>query len=92
MSTPLKINLEIPGPADPDERESLSDTVKAIGKVLGEAWPTIRETEEDETPQETTIRFAAKLGPDGGHANSRIMSFKRKFAGRTVSITPANKK
>ena len=91
MSTPLKINCEIPGPADERERQSLSDTSKTTIKVLGEAWPAIRELEAGETPQETTIKLTIKLHADGGHANSKITSFARKFKGRTISIKPEAK-
>jgi hypothetical protein len=66
--------------------------VKALGEVLGEAWPAIREVEEGEIPQATTIKLTAKLGPDGGHDNSKITSFAPKFIGRTISIKPEVKK
>jgi hypothetical protein len=92
MSSPLKINLEIQAPPNQSEREALSNVIKANGKVLGEAWSTIREIEDDsEAPQKITISLAIELGPDGNHTSTTIKAFSRKFAVRTVKITPAKK-
>jgi hypothetical protein len=72
MSTLLKINLEIPGPSDRHERQALTDTIKAIGRVLGEAWPTIREVEEVQDDLDDLIGRLGEIINQRGAGNVAI--------------------
>jgi hypothetical protein len=90
MSSQLKINIEIPAPADARQRQALTDTIKAYAQVLADKWPTLLEDEDAERPEQTSINFTAILGQDRGHKNTKIRSFTEKFGdGRTIKFTPA---